>query len=64
MSCNFEHSWGDGVAVLRFFNETFKDSTEMPAVSPSAVPASIDSSQFVSKVGICKGQFASTRLIV
>ena len=62
MSCNFEHSWGDGVAVLRFFNETFKDSTEMPAISPSAVPASIDSSQLVSKVGICKGEFASIRI--
>ena len=22
---NFEHSWGDGVAVLRFFEETYKD---------------------------------------
>lgn len=27
---NFEHSWGDGVAVLRFFNETFGDSTNRP----------------------------------
>ena len=25
---NFEHSWGDGVAVLRYFNEVYKDSTE------------------------------------
>lgn len=24
---NFEHAWGDGVAVLRFFNEVFKDTT-------------------------------------
>eukprot|EP00039_Didymoeca_costata_P028328 m.20685 g.20685 ORF g.20685 m.20685 type:complete len:657 (-) comp6920_c0_seq1:151-2121(-) len=23
---NFEHAWGDGAAVLRFFDETFKDS--------------------------------------
>ena len=22
---NFEHAWGDGVAVLRYFNEVFKD---------------------------------------
>lgn len=26
-SINFEHSWGDGVAILRFFNDTFNDST-------------------------------------
>ncbi|XP_022695492.1 carnitine O-palmitoyltransferase 2, mitochondrial-like isoform X1 [Varroa jacobsoni] len=25
---NFEHSWGDGVAILRFFNDVHKDSTE------------------------------------
>ncbi len=47
---NFEHSWGDGVAVLRFFNETFKYTTETPAVSLSSVPASVDSSQCVSRV--------------
>lgn len=47
MSVNFEHSWGDGVAVLRFFNETFKLSTESPAVSPGSSPASVDSSSFV-----------------
>ncbi len=23
---NFEHAWGDGVAVLRLFNELYKDS--------------------------------------
>lgn len=27
---NFEHSWGDGVAILRFFNDTFNDSTKNP----------------------------------
>lgn len=25
---NFEHSWGDGVAILRFFNEVYNDSTK------------------------------------
>ena len=25
-SINFEHAWGDGVAVLRLFNEMYKDS--------------------------------------
>ncbi|XP_077439893.1 carnitine O-palmitoyltransferase 2, mitochondrial isoform X2 [Vanacampus margaritifer] len=34
---NFEHSWGDGVAVLRFLNEIFKDTTQKPLVHPGAV---------------------------
>ena len=36
---HFEHSWGDGVAVLRFFNEIYKDSTENPGCSPSQLSA-------------------------
>nr|DBA17946.1 TPA: hypothetical protein GDO54_016249 [Pyxicephalus adspersus] len=47
---NFEHSWGDGVAVLRFQNEVFKDSTERPAVSPQSAPAAVDSSKAVQKL--------------
>ncbi|XP_069837730.1 carnitine O-palmitoyltransferase 2, mitochondrial isoform X2 [Dendropsophus ebraccatus] len=47
---NFEHSWGDGVAVLRFQNEVFKDSTERPSVSPQSVPAAVDSGQAVQKL--------------
>ncbi|XP_023351820.2 carnitine O-palmitoyltransferase 2, mitochondrial-like [Sarcophilus harrisii] len=31
---NFEHSWGDGIAVLRFINEVYTDSTKHPAVTP------------------------------
>lgn len=30
---NFEHSWGDGVAVLRYFNELYKDITNKPFVN-------------------------------
>uniref|UniRef100_A0A1I8QD12 Choline/carnitine acyltransferase domain-containing protein n=1 Tax=Stomoxys calcitrans TaxID=35570 RepID=A0A1I8QD12_STOCA len=30
---NFEHSWGDGVAVLRYFNEVFKETMNRPFVS-------------------------------
>lgn len=30
---NFEHSWGDGVAILRFFNDTFYDSTKNPQLT-------------------------------
>ena len=32
---NFEHSWGDGVAVLRYFNEIHKDTTNKPFVHPT-----------------------------
>jgi len=28
---NFEHAWGDGVAVLRYFNEVYADSTKVEA---------------------------------
>lgn len=33
---NFEHSWGDGVAVLRYFQDIYKDSTEKPFVHPDS----------------------------
>ncbi|UYV69813.1 CPT2 [Cordylochernes scorpioides] len=39
---NFEHSWGDGVAVLRLFNEVYEDSTKNHFVSPSSKPAAVD----------------------
>lgn len=32
---NFEHSWGDGVAVLRYFQDIYKDTTTNPRVSHS-----------------------------
>lgn len=31
---NFEHSWGDGVAVLRYFQDISKDSTNFPRCRP------------------------------
>ena len=34
-SVNFEHSWGDGVAVLRYLNETFDDSVSYPSLDES-----------------------------
>ncbi|XP_077986984.1 carnitine O-palmitoyltransferase 2, mitochondrial-like [Glandiceps talaboti] len=46
-SLNFEHAWGDGVAVVRFMNETYKDTTERPALAPGDTPAAIDCSQTV-----------------
>lgn len=49
---NFEHAWGDGVAVMRFFNDIHKDSikhkwsNEMnptsPPIQPSELPFEID----------------------
>ncbi|CAC5425186.1 CPT2 [Mytilus coruscus] len=46
-SANFEHSWGDGVAVVRYINEIYKDSTENPKVHPDTKPANVDSSKIV-----------------
>mmetsp|Transcript_25946 Transcript_25946/g.65404 ORF Transcript_25946/g.65404 Transcript_25946/m.65404 type:complete len:674 (+) Transcript_25946:87-2108(+) len=37
-SINFEHSWGDGVAVLRYFNEIAADAEKEP--TPPPTPAS------------------------
>lgn len=37
---NFEHSWGDGVAVLRFFNEIYKDSASKKFVDENTKPDS------------------------
>uniref|UniRef100_T1KDF2 Choline/carnitine acyltransferase domain-containing protein n=1 Tax=Tetranychus urticae TaxID=32264 RepID=T1KDF2_TETUR len=34
-SINFEHSWGDGVAVLRLFNDVYTDSSKNKFVNPS-----------------------------
>ncbi|XP_043986286.1 carnitine O-palmitoyltransferase 2, mitochondrial isoform X1 [Gambusia affinis] len=47
---NFEHSWGDGVAVLRFQNEVFKDTTEKPLVHPDSAPAAVDSASAVRRL--------------
>ncbi|KZC11017.1 Carnitine O-palmitoyltransferase 2, mitochondrial [Dufourea novaeangliae] len=34
---NFEHSWGDGVAVLRFFNDVKDDVSKKPRFHPTDV---------------------------
>ncbi|KAJ6662498.1 hypothetical protein lerEdw1_011634 [Lerista edwardsae] len=47
---HFEHSWGDGVAMLRFQNEVFKDSVQSPAITPESQPAAVDSSKAVQKL--------------
>ncbi|XP_032794300.2 carnitine O-palmitoyltransferase 2, mitochondrial [Daphnia magna] len=43
---NFEHSWGDGVAVMRFLNESFKDSTGKPRVHPDEVAGMVPRRDF------------------
>ena len=35
---NFEHAWGDGVAVLRYFNEVYAASCGLPPDSAAAPP--------------------------
>lgn len=35
---SFEHSWGDGVAVLRYFNEIYADSIASPFIHPTSQP--------------------------
>ncbi|CAG9578903.1 unnamed protein product [Danaus chrysippus] len=36
---NFEHSWGDGVAVLRFFEDIYKETTTKPFLTPDSKPS-------------------------
>ncbi|XP_018578914.1 carnitine O-palmitoyltransferase 2, mitochondrial [Anoplophora glabripennis] len=35
---NFEHAWGDGVAVLRYVQDIYKDSRENPFIHPDSKP--------------------------
>ncbi|XP_064632032.1 carnitine O-palmitoyltransferase 2, mitochondrial-like [Lineus longissimus] len=50
MALNFEHAWGDGVAVLRYINEVFKETTTKPVINSDTKPASIDCSSLVKKL--------------
>lgn len=46
---NFEHSWGDGVAVLRFFQDIYNETTTNPFVHPDTKP--LDTNRSVRKLG-------------
>lgn len=46
---NFEHSWGDGVAVLRFFQDIYAETTKKPFIHPESKPA--DSNITVRQLG-------------
>lgn len=47
---NFEHAWGDGVAVLRYFNEVFKETTTTAALEPALVTAAKATSTIPKKL--------------
>ncbi|XP_068240394.1 carnitine O-palmitoyltransferase 2, mitochondrial isoform X4 [Palaemon carinicauda] len=47
---NFEHAWGDGVAVMSYFNEVVKDVKHKARIHPDSKPANIDASQYVRKL--------------
>ncbi|XP_049316344.1 carnitine O-palmitoyltransferase 2, mitochondrial isoform X1 [Bactrocera dorsalis] len=34
---NFEHSWGDGIAVLRYFNEIYQETINNPFAKPGII---------------------------
>uniref|UniRef100_A0A2P2I894 Carnitine O-palmitoyltransferase 2 n=1 Tax=Hirondellea gigas TaxID=1518452 RepID=A0A2P2I894_9CRUS len=46
---NFEHAWGDGVAIMRYFNEIANDEKHN-FITPESVPAAIDASQYVRRL--------------
>ena len=48
---NFEHGWGDGVAVMRYFNEVANDVQKTTFVGDRAQSADIDPSKYVRKLG-------------
>ena len=48
---NFEHAWGDGVAVLRYFNEVFDETTKRAFATPDLQPAKVDSADVISRLG-------------
>ncbi|KAK3908474.1 Carnitine O-palmitoyltransferase 2, mitochondrial [Frankliniella fusca] len=47
---NFEHSWGDGVAVLRYFQDIHKDSTMQRWIHPGSEKSSEKASACVTKL--------------
>lgn len=48
---NFDHSWGDGVAVLRFIQETFKDTTKKPRIHSNTNTVDCSPDEMVRKLG-------------
>lgn len=49
---NFEHSWGDGVAVLRYFQDISKDTSKYPSCHPENLNQEFNASALdVKKLG-------------
>mmetsp|Transcript_10075 Transcript_10075/g.12103 ORF Transcript_10075/g.12103 Transcript_10075/m.12103 type:complete len:652 (-) Transcript_10075:26-1981(-) len=53
---NFEHAWGDGVAVLRYFNMVFNDSNSLATDTDPSAPKSQEMNplQFDLSDSLCK----------
>jgi carnitine O-palmitoyltransferase 2 len=50
---NFEHSWGDGVAVLRLMESTFADTNKHHFVGPNQKPkTTTDISRNIRQLGM------------
>lgn len=47
---NFEHSWGDGVAVLRYFQDIHKDTHRNPRVNGLTHTVSLSSNDTPKKL--------------
>lgn len=47
---NFEHSWGDGVAVLRYFQDIYNDSKEKPRVTEKTQTVSLSAGSVPRKL--------------
>lgn len=45
---NFEHAWGDGVAVVRFFSDIFSDSTKNPYLTDINEESELNKSNLVT----------------
>lgn len=60
---NFEHSWGDGVAVLRYFNEIYNETINKPICHPIDIrdAPSEDVSGAIFKIG---KSMADKRLLI
>ncbi|MDP2434447.1 MAG: choline/carnitine O-acyltransferase [archaeon] len=55
---NFEHSWGDGVAVMRYFNEVYEDSKRHVSASrQQSAPAAVAPLKWQLSVAV-KGSIA------
>lgn len=50
---NFEHSWGDGVAVLRYLTDVFNDSAKQPQITSEMQTETIKLSEPPKRLSTC-----------